>query len=274
MRGKKWIALALAVAIAGTGTGFLAHAMTKKQEVVMTKMAKVSEKEAPSVKEEKKEEETASYPVQTIAPDSKRDIKKTKADMSAEEAAHAAVQKAREVFGELEVKKVIDLDLGRYSAREYIVNGEKVKGRGDYDVRAYSGIILCKGDVAYRFIIDSITGENMYWMEKHTNYMEKGYGKRKHDEEMTERIQNNETKYYGAAKLFFEEHLQQKEQVGSHVDFELLPGGTAGTVKGIQWERHIACVLCRVGNVEYFIRLDPESAEVLGWEMGIVNKIN
>lgn len=270
MRAKKWIALALAVAIAGTGTGFLAHAMTKKQEVAMTNMAKVSEKEAPSAKEEKKEEKEADYPVQTIAPAHKNDIKKTKADMSAEEAAHAAVQKAREVFGELEVKKVIDLDLGRYSAGKYIIKDEKVKGRGDYDVRAYSGIILCKGDVAYGFVIDSITGENMYWMEKHTNYMEKGYGNPKHDDEMIERIQNNETKYYSAAKLLFKEHLRQKEQVGAPVDFELLPGGTAGDVKGIHWERHVACVLCRVDNLEYFIRLDPESAEVLGWELGIV----
>lgn len=271
MRVKKWIALALAVAIAGTGTGFLAHAMTKKQEVVMTKMTKVSDKEAPSAKEEKKDKEN--YPiVMANIPESKReaDIKKTQADMAAEEAAHAAVQKAREVFGELEVKKVVDLDLGRYGGGEYIVNDENVKGRGDYEVRIYSGLIICKGDVAYRFCIDAITGETIYRMDKIMNYMEKGYGNQKHDDEMTERIQNNETKYYNAAKLFFNKHLQQKEHVGTPVNFELVTGFTAGDVKGFHWERQIACVICRVDNMEYSVRLDPESAEILGWDMEIV----
>lgn len=260
MRTKNWIAVALAVAIAGTGTGFLAHAMTQQQETVMAKTLKVSEKESPSKKEEKKGEEKASYPVQTIEPSEiagkvEKEITKTEADMSAEQAAQAAVKKANDVFGRLEVKKVIDLHVSEYHFGE------------THTARVYTGLILCKGDAAYEFCIDAITGEEMYWMEKLMNYVEKGYGNSKHDDKIIEKIWNNEQKYFRAAKLFYKEHLQQKEQSNSFVGMELLPGGSQGDVKGFHWERHIVSVLCRVDNQEYNIILNPESAEIIGWRI-------
>ncbi len=272
MRTKNWIAVALAVAIAGTGTGFLAHAMTQQQETVMAKTLKVSEKESPSKKEEKKGEEKASYPVQTIEPSEiagkvEKDITKTEADMSAEQAAQAAVKKANDVFGRLEVKKVIDLHLSEYHFGKYNMKADNAKERGTHSARVYTGLILCKRDVAYEFCIDAITGEEIYWMEKLMNYVEKGYGNSKHDDKIIEKIWNNEQKYFHAAKLFYKEHLQQKEQSNSFVGMELLPGGSQGDVKNFHWERHIVSVLCRVDNLEYNIILNPESAEIIGWRI-------
>lgn len=275
MRAKKWAAVALAVAIAGAGTGALAHAMTQQQEAVMAKTVKVSEKESPSQKEGKKGEEKASYPVQTIEPSenaikNEQEITKTEADMSAEQAAQAAVKKANDVFGKLEVKKIIDLHLSEYHIEKCNMKADEAKGRETHTARVYTGLILCKGGAAYEFCVDAITGEEMYWMEQLMNYTEKGYGNSKHDDKIIEKIWNNEQKYFDAAKLFYKEHLQQKGQSNLSVDFELLPGGSQGDVKGIHWERHIASVLCCVDNQEYNIILNPENAKIIGWRLEAV----
>lgn len=265
MKVKNWIAVALAVAIAGSGTGFLAQAMTQRQEEVMAKTTKVSEKETSPAKEEKKEEEKASYPVQTIAPENEAKIKKTKADMSAEEAAEAAVRKVRDVFGEIDVKKVADVYLTEYCVNKYDVKADT--GKEPHNVRVYIGKILCKGNVGFTFCINSITGEKVYWMQKIQNGLEKGYGNPKHEDKMHELIEKNEQKYYRAAKDIAMKHLLQKGKSEEMVGVEVQTGGTAGSLHDMEWQRIVAVVTFTASDEEYTFMVDPKSVEVIGWSM-------
>lgn len=259
MRAKGWIAIALAIAAAGGGTNILAGVMSDKQAEEVTKVVyakgvtdtSTSSAETGTVKAD----ETADYQIEKL---NKKGfcIKKTKADISMRDAISRVVKKMQDVYGDrMQVKKVSEVDLDEIELYDDRYTNPDVK------YRAYTGVILCEGNVGFSFSINSITGQ-VTELRKITNQIDAEYDDPIADERLTKQIQEKTAEYKKIAKKFLADNVTDRAVKHCRVT----DGSYSSGAEGIRCKKCIATAICETEDgMLFWVQIDPKTNEVFGW---------
>ena len=281
MRVKGWIVIALAVTVVGSGTGILAQAMTDKYEREVTKIVSsgvaksatdsavktdvsdevqlIDDDTDSAVETETKviiSTENRDFPIKKEF--DKFTVKKTKADMSMEDAVTIAVKMASEIFGGLTVEEVTGVDLCEPEVLHEIREGEEEEGY----YRAYCGNIICKEDYAVYFEVDSINGK-VNKLEKVVNQNDKAYDDALICEKVDRKIQKEKNLYDNIAETFVSKYLETEKKIEC-----ICVGSDSLSLKAGRYKCHriAASAACQASDdTLYHIWIDPKEKEVIGF---------
>ena len=262
MKAKRWLAVALTITLAGSATNVLAQTIVGKQDEDVTKIVQTEDtvvsSSAVKAKPVQKENDTKDYTIEK-AKKSTSTIKKTKADLSAEDAVARVVRKIRKTREHVTVKKVTDVELieiGLYDDRYVDPNS---------DYRAYVGFVLCEENMGFKFTIHSITGQ-VTDLSLVSNKIDACYNDPAASEKLYKKIES------AASKSRYEETAAQfvsgKLGAGKVKNCEVMPGSFAGELNGFSWKRITASVHCEMEDgTLYVLNLDPQSQEIISWSI-------
>lgn len=265
MKVKGWMAIAMAITVAGSSTSVLARTIANSQAKEVTKVvqtqpvaniasAGVSTGSAAGIKSSDDRNRSQDYKIEKGS----KSTKKTKADLPMKEAVSQVVQTIYDIFGDdIVVQKVVEVDLteiGLYDDRHANPNS---------DYRAYTGVVVCEGNIGFGFTIHSITGQ-VTELSKYTNQIDAEYEDPEAGEQLGRQIVQEAAKYKKTAKEFIGRNLTNSKVTKC----EVLDGSYAGKSQDFHWERILANVSCETADgTLYSIWIDPKTDEVLSCQI-------
>lgn len=279
MRVKGWFVAALALTVAGSGTGILAQAMTDRYEKPVTKIVSsgvakgasssavgtekdgvetIKDDTASAVETDTKDvisAESVDFPIKKEF--DSFSIRKTKADMSMEDAVIIAVEMANNIFG-ITVKEVTGVDLFKPEVLHELREGESEEAY----YRAYGGNIICKEDYAVYFEVDSING-NVYRLEKVVNQNDKAYEYVSISEKVDRQIEKEKNLYGKKAEELVSKYLCIGDKIKCT---DVLGGSFSVKAGGYSSHRVAAAAECEASDgTLYRVWIEPYKKEVIGF---------
>ncbi|MCH5266666.1 MAG: hypothetical protein J1F02_12260 [Lachnospiraceae bacterium] len=255
MKSKKWMALALAIAVAGSGTGILAQAMAKNQSKETVKVVQNGETEAAVPTEEPQNtKEKQEYVIERATSEKVEEVnqKRTKADMSEQEAVSRVVEKIQACYGDITVKKITNMGFAEPKMR-------------NTTYRAYVGVVRCKEDCIFTFTINSVTGQ-VCSLDKITNYVDPEYDDVEANEALDLRVAVRKKQYQEAAKNYVQDKIQDgpvKENIS-----RVLTASYGAKIAGYECLKVLVEVECETTEgTRYSIWMDPSTKEVQAWNI-------